>query len=87
MRANGSGRRRLTRTRDVNETAPAWSPDGERIAFQRGRAFDNAEGMSLHQMNPDGTCERTILADPKLDTWYARPAWRPSGEGPGGLAC
>lgn len=83
---DGSDQRRLTETRELNERAPAWSPDGERIAFQRGKAYDNAEGMSLHQVNPDGTCERAILADPKLDTWYASPAWRP-GDEPGALEC
>jgi Tol biopolymer transport system component len=89
MTADGSDQQRLTHTRDLNEAAPSWLPSGTRIAFQRGKAFDNAEGMSLLQINADGTCERTILADPRFETWYARPAWRPkkTRRGSGPLAC
>jgi Tol biopolymer transport system component len=83
MGVDGSSQRRLTWTRDLNEAAPSWSPDGSRLAFQRGRVIDNAEGTSLLEMNADGTCEREILADPRLDTWYASPAWRPGGRAGG----
>ncbi len=75
--AEGGSVRRLTRTRDVNEWAPDWSPGGHRIALQRGRVTGNAEGMSVLQMNADGSCERPVLADPKLDVWYSGPEWRP----------
>lgn len=54
--ADGTRPRRLTRTRDLNEASPAWSPDGERLAFQRGVVTGNAEAMSIHQVNPDGSC-------------------------------
>lgn len=86
MNSDGSGPRRLTRTRELNERKPTWSPDGSRIAFQRGEQTGNAEGTSLFQVNADGTCEHEILADPRLDTWYADPAWRP-GERGGRLKC
>jgi TolB protein len=33
MRADGTGRRRLTRSPASNDTAPVWSPDGRTIAF------------------------------------------------------
>jgi len=89
MEADGSRRRRLTRTRDLNEARPSWLPEGTRLAFQRGEQIQNAEGMRLFQINPDGSCERKILADPKLDTWYASPSWRPgvSRRGGGELTC
>lgn len=35
--ADGSGARRLTRSRD-DETAPTWSPDGSQVAYLAGRA-------------------------------------------------
>jgi Tol biopolymer transport system component len=86
--ADGSGPRRLTRTRDLNEATPAWSPDGARIAFQRGREIGNGEAMSLYALNADGTCERAVLHDPELETWYASPSWRPGREaGPGRIDC
>jgi Tol biopolymer transport system component len=89
MRADSGDQRRLTRTRHLNEAQPSWLPDGSRLAFQRGEQIQNAEGMSLHQINPDGTCERKILADPRLDTWYASPSWRPGKprRGGGRLSC
>jgi Tol biopolymer transport system component len=77
MDADGSNQRRLTRTKHLNELQPSWLPSGARIAYQRGKAFDNAEGTVVMQMNADGTCARRILADPRLDTWHAAPAWRP----------
>jgi Tol biopolymer transport system component len=77
MDADGSGPRRLSRTRALNERQPSWLPTGPRIAYQRGEAVDNAEGTVVMQVNADGTCATPILADPRLDTWYAAPAWRP----------
>ncbi len=38
MRADGSGLRRLTRT-PASERWPTWSPDGRKIAFERGGRF------------------------------------------------
>jgi Tol biopolymer transport system component len=89
MRADGDEQRRLTRTRHLNEAQPSWLPDGTRLAFQRGKQIQNAEAMSLRQINPNGTCERKILADPRLATWYASPAWRPgkARRGGGRLSC
>jgi hypothetical protein len=78
--ADGSGQRRLTHTRNLNEGSPSWR-DESRIAFQVGEEIDNAEGTRILEVNADGTCRRTILGDPKLDTWYARPAWKPTESG------
>jgi Tol biopolymer transport system component len=78
MDADGTNRRRLTRTHDLNERAPSWLPAGTRIAYQRGEALGNAEGAVVMQANADGSCARALLADPELDTWYAAPAWRPA---------
>ncbi len=36
MNSDGSEQLNITNTPDVNEAAPAWSPDGTRIAFVEG---------------------------------------------------
>jgi hypothetical protein len=78
MDADGGGARRLTSTRDLNEGAPAWSPDGRLIAYQRGEVTGNAEGSIVLTVRPDGRCARPIAADPGLGVWYRSPAWRPA---------
>ena len=77
MDADGSNRRRLTRTRRTNELAPSWSPDGRILAYTRGRPYQNAEIYSIWQVNPDGTCPETLLAGRPRGNWYASPVWRP----------
>jgi len=77
MRADGTHQRRLTRTHDLNEANPSWSSDGKRIAYQRGKVIENAQGMVIREIRPNGTRSRPLLADPKLDTWFNNPAWRP----------
>jgi Tol biopolymer transport system component len=87
--ADGSHPKRLTRTRSLNEAAPSWLPSGTRIAYQRGRVIDNAQGTVVMQANANGSCPTRILADPRLATWYAAPAWRPgtARRGAGQLGC
>jgi Tol biopolymer transport system component len=83
--AAGFNRRRLTRTRSLDEAGPSWLPSGTRIAYQRGKVIGNAQGTIVMQANGDGSCPSRILADPALAVWYAAPAWRPGrargGEG------
>jgi Tol biopolymer transport system component len=87
--ANGAHRRRLTRTRALNEAHPSWLGDGSRIAYQRGRVFGNAEVPSLLEVNSDGSCRTQILAGSGRGAWYGSPAWRPtrSGHNAGRLRC
>jgi TolB protein len=54
MRADGSGRRRLTRDGSLNEY-PAWSPDGRTIAFQSTRQGE----FEIYAMSRCGTEART----------------------------
>ena len=85
MDADGSRPRRLTRTRARNELQPAWMPGGARLAYQRGKDFQNAEVTTVVQANADGSCPRAILAGRPRGPWYAAPAWRP-GEARTGTA-
>ena len=84
--ADGGGARRLTRTHDLNEGAPAWSPDGRLIAYQRGSVTGNAEGSIVLVARADGSCVRRVAFDPGLAVWYRAPAWRP-GKVSGQLPC
>ena len=69
MRADGSGTRRLTSTKTDDEN-PTWSPDGSRIAFERGLPGD------IYVTNADGTHPRRVVADFADD---GDPAWSPDG--------
>lgn len=69
---------RVTSTRDLDEGAPAWSPDGGLLAYQRGRATGNASGTVVMTMRPDGSCPRLVVFDPGLGIWYSQPSWHPA---------
>jgi Tol biopolymer transport system component len=71
MNADGSGRRRLT-TDPANDTNPALSPDGTRIAFESDRD-GNSE---IYVMDRNGRNPRRLTTDPARD---ASPAWSPDG--------
>jgi Tol biopolymer transport system component len=89
MDADGSDRRRLTRTRRVDELAPSWSPDGKTLAYTRGRPYQNAEIYSIWQISPDGSCPEVLLPGKPRGNWYASPVWRPGRltRAPEGLRC
>lgn len=87
--ADGGDAERLTETTDLNEASPTWLPDGSRIAYQRGKVFQNAEAMSILELNADGSCGRQFLKGSGRGAWFASPAWRPSeqSDGDGRLSC
>jgi TolB protein len=75
--ADGSRPRRITRTGGLNERVPAWSPDSQKVAFQRGRVTDNAEATEVLIVGAGGGSARPVLSDRTLRTWWAVPTWRP----------
>lgn len=56
-------------TRGRFDTEPAWSPDGERIAFRRGRAGPDSE---IYVVNVDSRDSVRLTRDHQHD---AQPAW------------
>ena len=81
---------RLTRTATAQESQPAWSPSGERIAFVRvpgpGRARIRRHPT---QANTDGRCARRVTGS---KGWFGAriygPAWQPGpGREAARLAC
>jgi Tol biopolymer transport system component len=71
MRADGSDLRQFTP--EVPDEAPAWSPDGDRIAFESDRTGD----AEICVMRADGTGLRRLTSRPGDDLF---PAWSPDGE-------
>jgi Tol biopolymer transport system component len=70
--ADGLFERRLTASTSwTGNTAPIWSPDGRRIAFESTR-----EG-GVYQMNADGTCETRVGK-----RIASAPTWQPVASAP-----
>jgi TolB protein len=75
MKADGSSVRQLPQTPSgVGDSAPAWSPDGRRIAFQRAPLAGKRDAVFV--MNADGSKARRVTP------WSVRggqPDWSPDG--------
>ena len=59
----------------VADEEPAWSPDGEKIAFVSYPGNDNAE---IYLMNSDGSGRTRLTGIPGNDHWP--PTWSPDGD-------
>jgi DNA-binding beta-propeller fold protein YncE len=70
---DGTNPRSLTQTETVSELAPAWSPDGRRIAFV---SCTECTTSDIWIMDADGGGLRRITNDAALD---GAPAWSPDG--------
>src|SRR4051812_42439557 len=70
---DGSGRRDLTRDQ-VDDGDPAWSPNGDRVAFRAYRS------STLYMMRADGS-EQRPLTPPGLivPSYRSPPSWSPDG--------
>ena len=56
--------------------APAWSPDGQKIAFERDDFIHDEYDIAV--INPDGTGETAVTGSDVGFTWD--PAWSPDGQ-------
>jgi dipeptidyl aminopeptidase/acylaminoacyl peptidase len=70
IRPDGSGRARLT-TNPASDLNPAWSPDGNKIAF----ASDRDGTFRIYTMNADGANQRAV----SQGSWDRMPSWSPDG--------
>jgi Tol biopolymer transport system component len=80
MDADGDDQRRLTETESLDEAAPAWSPDGARIAFAREGPARFVDQLMV--VKADGTCPTLLIGDASRTAtnatpWFSFPAWRP----------
>lgn len=65
--------RNLTNTPNAMERHPAWSPDGQKVAF-----FSDESGeYALHVVAQDGTGERQTIALGQPASFYRSPRWSP----------
>jgi Tol biopolymer transport system component len=85
MNADGTSRAPLTSLKNVagSTAAPAWSPDGTRIACQALRALDGSDAVSANHvsniwvMNADGSAQAPLT---KLNSANSfNPVWSPDG--------
>ena len=72
VKADGSGLRNLTPKPVGAYAAPAWSPDGRKLAF----VSDRDGNSEVYVMNADGSGQRSLTRNPAYD---ADPAWSPDG--------
>jgi Tol biopolymer transport system component len=72
MSATGTDKKNVTRSNNVEESDPAWSPDGTRIAF----ASSSTGNTDIYVINKDGTGLTRLTTSPKVDI---QPAWSPDG--------
>lgn len=81
MDSDGGDEQRLTDTDELDEGSPSWSPDGERIAYEReGPARFITQLMIVAS---DGDCAARIAGDAAISDVrrirdYGQPAWRPA---------
>lgn len=69
----------LTRSDASNESYPAWSPSGERLAYFRSYAIEGGEDVNqVFTINRDGSVEMPLT--PPLNADLLVPSWSPRGE-------
>jgi len=83
VHADGSHVRQLTQRRPTGteDHAPAWSPDGSRIAFMRENTTTKPAGASvIYVMNANGTHAFVVRTIPHQWRAGGAPTWSPDGK-------
>ena len=75
MNPDGSRQRRLT-FNTWDDTTPAWSADGAKIAFSSNQDGGSSDEYEIHVMNADGSGE-TAITETSAGTGDQHPTWSP----------
>ena len=78
IHADGRGLRRLTTTSSANDRAPALSPDGARIAWEREITTTSGDvtAVEIWTMDADGGDARAVVSN---GSFNRSPSWAPDG--------
>jgi Tol biopolymer transport system component len=95
MGVDGSGLKRLTRSKGILESSPSWDPSGQRLAFVRARGSTGFVpeldglfpfGNAIAQVNADGSCATEVLSLRRVALYGV--AWQPGpGREAGPISC
>jgi Tol biopolymer transport system component len=76
MHADGSAQTNITHTPSADESHPAWSPDGAKIAFESAGHICVTE---LVLSNADGSTRMRLTSESDPFVQRTHPAWSPDG--------
>jgi Tol biopolymer transport system component len=65
--------------RGLVDTDPAWSPDGQQVAFVR-TAFSESPHNGVYVVAASGGAPHRVSTEAKKAFFYARPTWSPDGK-------
>jgi tol-pal system beta propeller repeat protein TolB len=78
MKIDGSDRHEVYKDSQSPAFTPDWSPQGDLIAFTRGRVFaGGSTDNEIYVVRPDGSDVRNVTQHPAND---ALPSWSPDGK-------